>query len=38
MSVHVFLGPSLAAEDAHKELDATFHPPVAQGDIIRLVR
>ena len=38
MSVHVFLGPSLPAEDAHKELDATFHPPVAQGDIIRLVR
>jgi hypothetical protein len=38
MSVHVFLGPSLPAEDAHKELDATYHPPVAQGDIIRLVR
>ncbi len=32
----VFLGPTLPREDAERELDATYLPPVAQGDIIRL--
>ncbi len=32
----VFLGPTLPRDDAARELDAAFLPPVAQGDIIRL--
>ena len=38
MSAYVFLGPSLPLEDAKRELDVTYLPPVAQGDIIRLIR
>ncbi|PWC37507.1 TfuA-like protein [Azospirillum sp. TSO35-2] len=34
--VYVFLGPTLPREDAARELDATFLPPVAQGDVLRL--
>ncbi len=34
--IHVFLGPTLPREDAARELNATYLPPVAQGDIIRL--
>ncbi|MBP2230555.1 hypothetical protein J2847_003860 [Azospirillum agricola] len=34
--IFVFLGPTLPARDAASELDATFLPPVAQGDVIRL--
>jgi len=35
-SVFVFLGPTLAVEQAALELDAIFLPPVVQGDVIRL--
>jgi hypothetical protein len=38
MSVYVFLGSTLTAERAQKELDARFLPPVQQGDILRLLR
>jgi len=38
MTAYVFLGPSLPLEDARRELDVTYLPPVAQGDIIRLIR
>ncbi|MGQ9368490.1 TfuA-like protein [Azospirillum sp. A39] len=38
MSAFVFIGPSIARDDAARELDATFLPPVAQGDVVRLVR
>ncbi|CAO3438253.1 TfuA-like protein [Azospirillum endophyticum] len=34
--VYVFLGPTLPREDAALELDATYLPPVAQGDVLRL--
>ncbi|KAA0577537.1 TfuA-like protein [Azospirillum sp. Sh1] len=34
--VYVFLGPTLPREDAARELDATYLPPVAQGDVLRL--
>ncbi|WP_448205923.1 TfuA-like protein [Azospirillum sp. sgz302134] len=34
--LYVFLGPTLPREDAVRELDAAYLPPVAQGDIIRL--
>lgn len=34
-NVVVFLGPTLPREEAARELDATFLPPVAQGDVIR---
>jgi len=32
------VGPSLPLEEARREVDVTYLPPVAQGDIIRLVR
>ncbi len=34
--VYVFLGPSLRRDDAARALDATFLPPVAQGDVYRI--
>lgn len=34
--VFVFLGPTMPHEDAARELDAVFLPPVAQGDVIRV--
>ncbi|PWC73666.1 tfuA protein [Azospirillum sp. TSH100] len=34
--VYIFLGPTLPCEDAALELDATYLPPVAQGDVLRL--
>ena len=37
MSVWLFLGPTLAAADAHAVLDAVCLPPVQQGDVFRLV-
>jgi hypothetical protein len=41
MSVHVgvfvFLGPSLPLPEARRILDATYLPPVAMGDIVRLL-
>lgn len=38
MSVYIFTGPTLSVEDARGEIDAIFLPPVAQGDISRLMR
>jgi hypothetical protein len=34
--VCVFLGPTLPRDEAERELNARFLPPVAQGDVIRL--
>ncbi|NYZ16984.1 tfuA protein [Azospirillum sp. RWY-5-1] len=36
MTVYVFLGPTLPREDAARELDAVWLPPVAQGDVARI--
>jgi len=36
MSVFVFVGPTIGIDEAAKELDATFLPPVAQGDVYRI--
>lgn len=39
MSVHVFLGPSLAPSSAQRVLPgAIYHPPAALGDIYRVAR
>ena len=38
MSIFIFTGPSLAPDEAKCELDAIYLPPVAQGDVIRVVR
>jgi hypothetical protein len=35
MSIVVFTGPTISAEDAAQELDATYLPPVSQGDVYR---
>ena len=37
MTVCIFLGPTLALADARRALDATYLPPVRQGDIHRIV-
>lgn len=36
MSVYVFLGPTLPAAEARRELDAVYLPPVSQGDVYRV--
>jgi hypothetical protein len=36
MSVYVFLGPTMPHEDAARDLNATYLPPVAQGDVARI--
>ena len=42
MSVHekiiVFIGPSLSSEEANKILKAEYHPPVARGDIMNVLK
>ena len=38
MTAYVFLGPSLPVEEASRILEATYLPPVQQGDILRLLR
>lgn len=35
--IAVFLGPTLPHAKAARLLDATYHPPIAQGDIVRIV-
>jgi hypothetical protein len=35
MRIFVFTGPTLPAEEAWRELDAVYLPPVAQGDVCR---
>lgn len=37
MSTYVFLGPSLPLEQARRLLDATYLPPIQQGDLLRLL-
>ena len=37
MTTYVFLGPSLPAEQAKRLLDATYLPPIQQGDLLRLL-
>ncbi|MCG8597680.1 MAG: tfuA protein [Kiloniellales bacterium] len=36
MTVYVFTGPTLPAEDARKELRAEYLPPVSEGDVYRV--
>lgn len=36
MTIFVFTGPTLSAEDVAKELDARCLPPVSQGDVYRV--
>lgn len=38
MSTVVFLGPTLPLEEAQRHLQATYLPPVAQGDVFRVAR
>jgi hypothetical protein len=33
--IYVFIGPTLPAEEARRELEAVFLPPAAQGDVYR---
>ncbi|MBV9280357.1 MAG: TfuA-like protein, partial [Chloroflexi bacterium] len=35
MTAYIFLGPTLAVEEAQCVLDAVYHPPVSQGDVYR---
>jgi hypothetical protein len=37
MTVYVFLGPSLSRDHAKTILDATYLPPIQQGDLARLL-
>jgi len=37
MTTYVFLGPSLSVEQASRLLDATYLPPIQQGDLLRLL-
>ncbi len=37
MSAYIFTGPTLSPEEARTYLDATYLPPVSQGDICRLL-
>ena len=32
----VFTGPTISADEASRELDAVFLPPVSQGDVYRI--
>jgi len=36
VSVYVFTGPSLSAEQSRELLDAVYLPPVSQGDVYRV--
>jgi hypothetical protein len=36
VSVYVFVGPTIGIDEASSELDATFLPPAAQGDVYRI--
>lgn len=38
MSVVIFTGPTLSADEAGRELEAEYCPPAAQGDVFRAVR
>jgi hypothetical protein len=36
MTIYVFTGPTLSAEEGRAELDAVYLPPVSQGDLYRV--
>lgn len=36
MNAYIFLGPTLPADEARKELDAIYMPPASQGDVYRV--
>ncbi|MGH9787455.1 MAG: TfuA-like protein [Candidatus Acidiferrales bacterium] len=36
MTIYVFTGPTLPAEEARRELDAVYLPPASQGDVYRV--
>ena len=42
MNIHkkviVFIGPSLSSDEANKILKAEYHPPVARGDIMNVLK
>src|ERR1700693_202396 len=38
MSIYVFVGPSLPISEAKDVLDAFYLPPVAMGDVVRVLR
>jgi hypothetical protein len=38
VSVYVFTGPTISADEARKELPAVYLPPVSQGDVYRVAR
>jgi hypothetical protein len=38
MTIYIFLGPSLALDEAKTLLSAQYLPPVAQGDVYRVTR
>ena len=38
MSVYVFIGPSISVDEARKHCDGVFLPPVAQGEIVQLLK
>jgi len=38
MRAHVFVGPTITVEEAKREFEAVYRPPVARGDVQRLVR
>jgi hypothetical protein len=37
VSVFIFLGPTLPVREARRHLDAQYLPPVAQGDVLRVL-
>jgi len=38
MTIYVFTGPTLSADEGRAELDAVYLPPVSQGDLYRVAR
>jgi hypothetical protein len=38
MTVYIFTGPTISAEEARDELDAVYLPPVSQGDVYRVAK
>jgi hypothetical protein len=38
VSIYVFMGPTLTPEEGRELLDATYLPPVSQGDVYRVAR
>jgi hypothetical protein len=38
MSIYVFVGPTLPADQAREELDAIYLPPASEGDVYRAAR